>query len=127
MPFYLFEFNGVQKEVLLGMNDVKQYTDEDGNKWTRVYLIPQASANTKIDPFSAADFVNKTGQKKGTIGDLWDKSAELSNIREDKMGKDHVKEKFYSDYSKSRQGQKHLGQKKEEAKKKLAKMGVSFD
>lgn len=127
MPLYTFEFDGVQKDVLLGMNDKKEYIDENGNVWKRVFTVPQASINTKIDPFSAADFVNKTGQKKGTIGDLWDKSAELSHEREQKLGKDHVKEDFYKDYSKTRHGLKHPAQKREEAKKKLKKLGVSLD
>jgi hypothetical protein len=127
MPLYTFEFDGIQKDILLGMNDKKEYTDELGNKWTRIYHVPQASINTKIDPFSAADFVNKTGQKKGTIGDLWDKSAELSHEREQKLGKDQVKEDFYADYSKTRNGLKHPAQKREEAKKKLKKLGVSLD
>jgi hypothetical protein len=71
---------------------------KDGNKWNRVYTIPQTSMNTEIDPFSSADFVKKTGEKKGTLGDLWDKSAELSEKRAKVHGNDPVKDKTISAY-----------------------------
>jgi hypothetical protein len=41
------------------------------------------------------------------MGDLWDRSAELSAKRKDKMGKDPVKEKYFENWSKKRKGKKH--------------------
>ena len=92
------------------MNDTKVYNGKDGTevgKWRRVYTSPNASIDTKIDPFSRKQFVDKTGNKKGTLGDLWDRSAELSKERTEIAGHDEVKEKFLKDYKKDT-GKEHF-------------------
>lgn len=90
------------------MNDEKTYTDEDGTEWNRVFLGSQLSCNADIDPWSNADFVNKTADKKGTLGDIMDKSAELSAQRaKENGGIDPVKQEHYNKYSKDRQGAVH--------------------
>ena len=55
----------------------------------------------------AKDFVEKTRNKSGTIGDLWDMSKELSEKRKKKHGKDPILQKYYKNYSKERNGMKH--------------------
>jgi hypothetical protein len=52
--------------------------------------------------------VDKTAKKIGTVGDLWDQSAELSKMREDKYGVDKVKEKFEENHKKKRKGKNTL-------------------
>jgi hypothetical protein len=85
-------------EVIQGMNDEHRY-ERDGVQWSRVWTIPNTSIDTKIDPFSSRDFLNKTN-KKGTIGDLQDRAQELSHMRKDKLGKDPILEKEVAKYKK---------------------------
>lgn len=117
MPYYTFKNQETEeiRDVLLNMNDVKEYFGEDGNEntWKRVFTVPHASIDSKMDPFNTSDFVRKTGGKKGTYGDLLDKSAELSHQRAEMAGGvDPVKEKYYKDYSEKRRGAKHPSQMK---------------
>ena len=112
MPLYLFSHpdTGEMKEVFFQMNDEKVYIDENDIQWTREYHSPQLKTQASIDPWNNADFVNKTNNK-GTMGDLLDRSAELSRKRADQNGGvDPVKEKYYENYSKKRKGSKHPDQ-----------------
>jgi len=86
-------------EVSQGMNDVHEYYDETGLKWHRVFTSPNASVDSNIDPFSSKAFVNKTGSK-GTVGDLIDRSKEMSERRKDKIGYDPVLKKEVEKYKK---------------------------
>lgn len=104
---------GEVKEVTQKMSEVHVYS-EDGVLWDRIFLAPKIAIDTKINPFSQRDFTEKTGRKRGTVGDLWDKSAELSEKRKQVAGRDEVKEKAYKDYSEKRGGLKHIKQVKEE-------------
>ena len=102
-------------EIVQKMSDVHEYFGENGDEttWKRVFTSPNASIDSKIDPFKTSDFVRKTGSKKGTYGDLLDKSAELSHQRAEMAGgKDPIKEKYYKDYSEKRRGAKHPSQMK---------------
>lgn len=114
MPIYLYAHpeTGEIKEVFQGMNDVHEYEEEV--KFKRVFTVPQASIDTKVDPFSSKDFKEKVCSKKGTIGELWDASAEMSAKRADKEGVDVIKQKALADYSKERGGKKHISEIKTE-------------
>lgn len=120
MPIYLYKHpvTGEVAEVLQGMNEDHVYF-EDGVEFDRVFTIPQASVDTQIDPMSSRDFVEKTGRKKGSVGDLWDASKELSSKRADKIGKDPVQEKAFDDYSKKRRGRKSLEETRSKAPKEI--------
>lgn len=111
MPLYVFhhpEDENLTKDVFFNMNDEKKYTDEDGVEWKRVFLSSQLSCEGSIDPWDNADFVNKTGNKKGSYGDLLDQSAELSAQRaKENGGIDPLKQKYYKNYSKKRRGAIH--------------------
>ena len=101
------------KEVVQKMNDEHKYS-EGGVEWERVYLAPQASIDSKIDPFSQNQFVDKIGATKGSIGDVWERSAEMSARRAEKSGgTDPVKEKLYADYAKKTKGKEHPHKTKE--------------
>jgi hypothetical protein len=108
MPLYLFEHpeTGEVKEILLGMNDEKKFS-QDGIEWRRVFTIPQASVDVRADPFSGKDFVHRTGNKKGSYGNILDEAHEASEKRKDKLGYDPIKKKYYEDWSKKRRGKKH--------------------
>ena len=117
MPLYTY-FNSETEEyrdIVQKMNDVKEYFGENGDEtsWKRIFTVPNASFDSKIDPFKASEFARKTGSKKGTYGDLLDTSAELSQQRADITGgADPVKAKYFENYSKTRRGAKHPSQMK---------------
>lgn len=115
MPIYLYSHpeTGEIKEVFQGMNDEHSY-EEEGVKFKRIFTVPQASIDTKVDPYSKKDFKEKICNKKGTIGDLWDASAEMSEKRAAKDGKDAIKEKALDNYAKERQGRRHISEVKTE-------------
>ena len=91
------------------MDDDKVYIDEFGVKWERIYSSPQLNTIGSIDPWNSSDFVNKTSSTKGSMGDLMDRSKELSNQRaSENNGIDPVKQKYFKKYSKERKGAKHM-------------------
>lgn len=133
MPSYLFARVGKPRETtdrFYSMNEAPSIgaviVDEGGVSWKRVVTKPQASFDTKVDAYSAKDFAKATN-KKGSIGDLWDRSAELSAKRTDKDGEDIVENRFFENYSKKRHGKKHPRQARAEASKALKSKGISID
>lgn len=126
MPRYIYQDGdtGEVVELIQSMNEVHEY-ERDGKKWNRLFTPPQMNFDVKVDPYSPKDF-NRVTEKKGTIGDLWDRSAELSHTRASKNGGiDPIKQEFFNDYSKKRSGQKHLEQVKQDANIKLKNAGLS--
>lgn len=106
MPQYLYEHieSGEVVEIFQHMKDEHIFCGQNGDEkgqWRRVWTVPQASIDSKIDPFSKRDFVEKTGRKKGTYGDLLDAAKEAHEQRVAKEGRDTVKEKFLTDYKKT--------------------------
>ena len=99
-------------EVLQGMNDEHVY-EQDGLAWERVFLAPNASIDSDVDPFNGRQFVDATASKKGTMGDMFDYSKELSDKRAAQNGGiDPVKKKYFENYSKERNGAKHFEEMK---------------
>tara|TARA_R110000824_G_scaffold17971_9_gene71955 strand:- start:8436 stop:8822 length:387 start_codon:yes stop_codon:yes gene_type:complete len=116
MPIYVYKHPEEEKyrEVFQRMNDEHVYS-EDKVEWQRIFLSPNASIDNSIDPFSNRQYIEATSNKKGTVGDMMDLSAELSAKRAEKSGgKDPLKEKFYNKYSKERGGAEHPNRAKEE-------------
>jgi len=117
MPIYIYKHPTEEEyeEVVQSMNDTHTYS-KDGVEWERVFFAPNMAVSASDDPFSANNYVEKTANMKGTVGDLLDYSAELSERRaEANGGVDPVKQKTLEDYSKKTGGKKHtsqLGQKK---------------
>lgn len=110
MPFYIFQHPKTSevKELFFGMNDDKKYIDDSGTEWKRVYSLPQLNTESSFDPWDQNGFVNKTANMKGSVGDLMDKSAELSAQRaESNNGVDPLKKQYFKNYSKDRNGAKH--------------------
>ena len=114
MPIYIYKNpkTGASKEVIQRMIEEHKY-EEDGVVWERVFTKPNASIDTKVDPSNKAKFIEKTGNMKGTMGDMMDYSAELSEERSksSEKGEDPVKRKHFKDYEK-KVGKKHLSDKK---------------
>ena len=109
MPQYSFKNPETEEviDVFFHMNDEKVFIDEDGLEWSRVFTVPQAAIDVNLDPFSERQFLDKTA-KGGTLGDLWDRSAEASEKREKITGgEDSLKRKTFNEYSEKRKGKKH--------------------
>jgi len=91
--------------------------------WERVWTVPQASVDANIDPFSQTQFVDKLGSTKGTLGDTWERSAEMSEKRAAKRdGVDPVKQKYYDDYAFKRKGKRNP----REIQEKISKINVTI-
>jgi len=106
MPEYLYKNpeTGEILSVIQGMNDKHEFIDNNGLKWNRVLTAPTMSIDSQsIDPFSEKQFIDKTGNMKGTYGDMVDYSKEMSQMREEKLGKeDPLKRKTFDKYKKER-------------------------
>lgn len=128
MPIYIYHNSETDeyREIFQSMNEKHEYfgTEGDEKTWKRVFTIPQARIDGEVDPFSSQQFIDKTYNKKGTYGDLLDRSAELSAKRADIAGGvDPVKQQYFDNYSKTRKGAKHPDQ----FKKKFENQHVSVD
>ena len=109
MPIYVYKHptEEVYEEVVQGMNDPHVFS-KDGVEWQRVFLSPNASISSNSDPFNSNAFLDKTANMKGTVGDMMDYSAELSEKRAEKSGGiDPIRKKHFDNYEKS-VGKKHL-------------------
>ena len=121
MGMYIFKNPQTQeiKEIFQHKND-NHSNEENGIKWERIWVNPLTAIDSKpIDPFSAAEFVKRTGQKSGKLGDIIDYSKEQSIKRAEKLGSDLVLNEYYKNYSKKRLNKKHPNQKKQELKDSL--------
>lgn len=110
MAIYIFEHPESKEkiEVSQRMGDEHTYVDEQGVEWVRVWVAPNASIDTNIDPYSQKQFVEKTEGKGMKLGDLWDESARMSKIRAKRSGTDPIKDKYLKNYRQKRKGTKHL-------------------
>lgn len=102
MPYYLFSHPETEEvcEIFFHMNDEKVYIDENGLKWKREFVVPQASIDANIDPYSSRAFVEKT-KKAGTVGELFDLSKEMSEKRGGKKN-DPIKKTHEQQWKKDR-------------------------
>lgn len=117
MPFYTYrrESTGEERDIIQSMNDTHEYFGDKGDEddWKRVFYAPNASIDSQINPNSKRQFMDSTSTKKGTLGDLMDYSNEMSDKRADlNGGVDPVKQKYFDDYSKKRNGAKHFEEMK---------------
>lgn len=107
MPEYCFSNPQKPKEIVtivMGMNEAHEYI-KDGVKWNREWTIPRAGVDTKANPFSEKDFIRNTANKKGSVSDVWERSAEMSEKRAQKLGgADPVKQKYFAKEKKRRNG-----------------------
>lgn len=128
MPLYIYQNKETleTREIYQSMSEKHEYFGEEGEPkgdWVRVFTVPNAAIDSQVNIDSASDFVNKTGNKKGTIGDIVKLSEELSEKRAERTGEDPVKRKYFDNYSKDRRGIKHPKDKP----KKIDREGVSVE
>lgn len=123
MGLYIYRNDETEEtvEVFQKMNDVHVYSGVSGNEegWRRLYTSPQLSIDTDFDPRNKEEFIRR-GEKYKDLGSLMDKSRELSEKREQKDGRDGVKDKFFEDYKKSRNGKEHPASKPKKIETKHA-------
>lgn len=115
MPEYLYQHPESEEviSVIQGMNEEHKFIDDQGIEWKRIFLNPTMSIDSQsIDPFSEQQFMEKTANMKGTVGDMMDYSKELSRQRAEQRGNDPVKTKMFDDYKK-KTGVKHMKDKPE--------------
>lgn len=127
MPQYLYSNPSNPEEIVevfQHMKDVHQHF-VDGVEWRRVWTVPQAciDSSSAIDPFSSRDFVEKTGKKKGSYGDLMEAAKIAHEQRVEKRGFDEVKNKFLENYKKTN-GTEHFSVGKTN---KITKNGITVD
>lgn len=107
MPIYLFKNPNTGKvvHIMQSMNDSHTYS-ENGVEFERVFTIPNSQINDNVD--TAQKFVEKTGSMRGTLGEIWDYSQELSEKRaRSNGGEDPLRKKAEEKYSKKRKGMKY--------------------
>lgn len=128
MPYYSFKHPKKEKyiDVVFGMNDKKFYVDENGLEWERVWHKPQMAIDSSfvnVDPWDKTSFIKKT-EKGGTIGDLWDRAAELSEKRGGDKNDPIKNEYLTKGYGKTRSGAEHPSIKKKRAEEACKKAGI---
>jgi len=109
MPVYIYENPKTKDviEIIQSVNDEHIYIDKNGLKWNRIFTAPQVGIDTKLDAFSTSkEFAEKTRNKKDNVGQLWDRSKELSQKRKDKFGEDKLKTAYLDKWSKKRKGKR---------------------
>ena len=108
MPEYIYEHPDSKEKIIVWQSVHEDHSYEvEGTTYNRVYTVPNASIDSKINPESESDFIEKTKAK--TYGELWEASAEMSAERADNHGgKDPVKQEHFENYSKKRKGKKHF-------------------
>ena len=128
MPIFIFQNPKDENdiiEVIMSVHDIHEYS-KDGIKWNRIFTAPTCSIDANIDPFSSRAFADKTNSK-GTIGDIIDRSKEMSEKRKNKRGYDLIQDKHYENYSKERNGAVHPDVKKKKLKESLSKKGFTLE
>ncbi len=102
---YLYESpTGEVVEVSQSMTEPHVY-EENGVKYERVWTVPQATIDArKTDPYSKKQFLDRTDGKKQTLGDLMDRSNEMSEKRAEKEGEDPIRKREDKNWSESRGG-----------------------
>lgn len=126
-----------KKTVYIGEGREIGYTDPKGVEWepveeevapdkrSEVFHLPYVAIKGSKDPFSERAFVEDTGRKRGTVGDMMDYSRELSEKRaQQNGGVDPIQQNFFKDYKK-RVGKKHLNDPSRIDKSKLKNSFVS--
>lgn len=110
MPEYIYQ-NPLTNEIISihqSINDKHEYIDKNNIKWNRVFTCPQLNTDGTLDPnCTESQFSEYVKNKKGSIGDLWDRSAELSDKRKKIYGEDPVKKKYLDGWKKKRKNKKH--------------------
>lgn len=99
MPLYTFVSKNKYQDFFFNYKDVPSIGSEiiiDGKKWVRAATIPNYAIDEigKINIDDPKDFARRTANHKGTVGELFDLSKQLSEERESRDGVDKIGETF---------------------------------
>ena len=114
MPCYCYtceETNETIEEIFSMKQDKPEEITKDGKVFKRDWGAEHKCALvdgklSSLDPFAIKKAVEATGKRKGTVGDIEKLAAELSEKREKIAGKDVIKEKVFSEYTRTHGGGK---------------------
>lgn len=135
----IFQHPETSEEKIVAIRDGHEivYIDPKGAEWTPVreetipdkrsdkFSLPYVAIKGSKDPFDERGFVEETGRKRGTVGDMMDHAKELSEKRaQQNGGVDPIQNKFFADYKK-KVGKKHLSDPSRIDKSKLKNSFVS--
>lgn len=115
MPEYIYKHPEKEEyvSIIQGMNEKHIYIDKESVEWQRVLFAPNMNIDENIDPFNKNQYIEKTKNMKGSVGDLMDHSRELSEKRAATYGgEDPIKRKYLDDWSQKRGGMTHPEDKK---------------
>lgn len=106
MPLYYFidDDTGQIYEKTFKMSDKKEVILA-GKALRRLFTIPNAAIKDP-DPKSGAEFAEYTGKRRGSVGDMWEKSEELSHKRAKEFGEDPIIKKRNEKFKK-KTGKEH--------------------
>jgi len=110
MPFYTYINPDTEEmiDISQSINENHVYIDKNGLEWRRVFTVPEVNTHGTLKADATEkQFSEYTRNQKGSMGDLYDRSAELSEKRKKIYGKDPVKKKYFNDWSKKRKGKVH--------------------
>jgi len=129
MPQYLYKKPNEELyvEITQSMSEVHRFIDKDGLEWKRVWQVPHAIVKSvsNMNPFNIREHVEKTGNMKGSVGNLWDISREMSEKRSEKIGgEDPIKREYFNNYEKENKT-KHFADKKTKFETKDAIVDIS--
>jgi hypothetical protein len=111
MPLYTYVHPDTEEtvDVVQSVHEDHVYIDKDGIKWQRVFTAPELNTQGTLKAdCTSKEFSEFTKNKKGTLGDMFDRSAELSEKRRKLQGKDPVKENYKTSWSKKRKNRKFI-------------------
>jgi hypothetical protein len=110
MPEYIYQNPETDEYVIIiqTMNEKHELVDENGLEWKRVLTCPKLNIDSDVDPFNKNQYLDKTKNMKGSMGDLMDQSREMSEKRAAICGgTDPVKSKAMDNWSNKRGGMAH--------------------
>lgn len=110
MPTYTFKCEKCKTfiDLVFKMKEDKESNcKECGKKLVRVFSVPNMAMDSKINPYDLDAMTKKTGNMKGTVGDLWRLASEASEKRGG--DDDPIRKKAIEDYAKKRKGKKYRG------------------
>ncbi len=127
MPLYTFSCGKKSQDIFYNSKDVPSIGSEiiiDGKTWVRVATIPNYAIDeiSKINPFDEKDFIKRTANHKGNMGELFDLSQQLSDQREEIAGKDNIGLKYQEEKAKKMENRRAANKRNKQQQAKINKL-----
>ena len=127
MPLYTFTNKNKSQDIFYNSKDVPSIGSEiiiDGKVWIRAATIPNYAIDEigKINIDDPKDFVRRTANHKGNLGELYDLSAQLSEERENRDGTDKIAIKHDQEKAKKMENRRAKNKRNKEQQAKINKL-----